>query len=121
MGALLATPRRIAQTLAIAVLCGALVPAFAAAPAHAQAPPPIGHWVTQGSVEELWVFSNGNCGFYFKKQLRVAGRCSLNASSRGGILDIVYPMPLQPGHVRYSCVYVNRTTMSVFGDIFHKV
>lgn len=106
---------------AAALAFGTLTAALSTAPAFAQAPPPIGHWATQGSVEELYVFSNGSCGFYFKKQLRVSGRCSWNSSSRGGILTITYPMPLQPGHVRYNCVYLTRTTMSVFGDVFHKV
>jgi len=52
--------------------------------------------------------------------VRVSGRCTWNPTSRGGILDIIYPMPLQPGHVRYSVVWVNRTTITVFGDVFHK-
>jgi hypothetical protein len=88
--------------------------------ACAQAPPPVGNWSTTPPTERLVVYANGTCGFFFNGQVRVSGRCTWNPTSRGGILDITYPMPLEPGHVRYSIVWVNRTTITVFGDVFHK-
>ena len=91
-------------------------------PTAAQAaPPPLGHWATAGYVEELWVFSNGTCSFLYRRQPRVQGRCFWQGSSRGGILTITYPMPLEPGKVRYNVVWVNRTTITVWGDVMHKV
>ncbi len=99
----------------------AIVLALTALPASAQAPPPFGHWATAQHVEELVVLQSGTCGFFFKRQVRVSGRCSWNPSSRGGILTITYPMPLEPGHVRYNIVWVNRTTITVWGDVFHLV
>jgi len=94
--------------------------AFVPSPAPAQAAsPPIGHWATSPPSEELYVNPSG-CAFYYQGRPRVQGRCSWNPSSRGGILTITYPMPLEPGKVRYNIVWINRTTISVFGDIFHK-
>jgi hypothetical protein len=29
-------------------------------------------------------------------------------------------MPLRPGLVRYNIVWVNRTTITVWGDVFHR-
>jgi len=104
--------------VAAATACAAvLMPA--AAPA--QAPPPFGHWATQGRIEELFVYQNATCGFFFRGHVRVSGRCTWMSTGRGGILDITYPMPLQPGHVRYNVVWVNRTTITVWGDVFHLV
>lgn len=39
---------------------------------------------------------------------------------KGGILDLQYPMPLQPGHIRWSVVYINQTTITVDGETFYK-
>lgn len=88
-------------------------------PSAAQAPPPFGHWATRPPTEELFVYSNGLCAFYFQRRPRVQGGCSWNPSSRGGILTITYPMPLEPGKVRYNIVWINRQTISVWGDIFY--
>lgn len=85
------------------------------------APPPVGHWATSPPSEELIVYANGTCGFFYNRRPRVSGRCTWNATSHGGILDITYPMPLAPGHVRFSIVWVNRTTITVTGDVMHKV
>jgi hypothetical protein len=29
-------------------------------------------------------------------------------------------MPLQPGHIRWSVVYVNQTTITLDGEVFYK-
>jgi len=110
-----------------ATLCGAagaVLTTFAAAPSCAgaqAAPAPIGHWATQGKIEELVVYSNATCGFFYRGQVRVSGRCSWMASSRGGILDITYSMPLAPGHVRFSVVWVNQSAITVNGDPMRRV
>jgi hypothetical protein len=98
----------------------ALLAMCAMSPAFALAPPPIGHWATSPATEELYVYQNGTCGFFFKGKLQVSGSCSWDASSAGGILTISYPMPLRPGLVRYNIVWVNRTTIRVWGDVFHR-
>jgi hypothetical protein len=107
------------KPFAIAVL-GALLAICPTSPALAQAPPPFGHWATSPASEELYVYQNGTCGFFFKGKLQVSGSCSWNPSSAGGILTISYPMPLRPGLVRYNIVWVNRTTIKVWGDVFHR-
>jgi hypothetical protein len=105
-------------------VCGAAVFAVALAvaptPSQAQAaPPPIGHWSTTPPGEDLYVYQNGMCSFLANGRVTVQGRCSWNPSSRGGILTITYPMPLEPGKVRYNIVWINRQTISVWGDIMH--
>jgi hypothetical protein len=105
----------------VLAVCAALLTALPAAPSFAQtAPPPIGHWSTTPPTEELWVLANGTCSFVFKGKTTVAGSCTWQGTSRGGILTITYPMPLEPGKVRYNIVWVNRTTITVWGDVMHK-
>jgi hypothetical protein len=35
-------------------------------------------------------------------------------------LDLTYPMPLQPGHNRWSVIWVNQKTITLDGETFHK-
>jgi hypothetical protein len=84
------------------------------------AAPPIGSWVNQGKTNGLVVEQNGTCGFLVNGKAKWSGTCRWTASARGGILDLQYPMPLQPGHIRWSVVYINQTTISVDGETFYK-
>ena len=113
---------RSALCAAFLALSFAVVPA----PSGAQAAPaPIGHWATTPPTEELYVTSNGLCAFYVRqsprapRRVQVQGSCYWQPSSRGGILTITYPMPLEPGKVRYNIVWITRQPISVWGDIFH--
>jgi hypothetical protein len=111
--------RAAARSMVCAIVV-ALVSAIAASPAQAQSPPPIGHWATSPRGEDLYVYANGQCAFLVRGRVQVQGSCSWNSTSRGGILTITYPMPLEPGHVRYNIVWINRQTISVWGDIMHR-
>jgi len=88
--------------------------------ARAQAaPPPIGTWANK--TEGLVVQQSGTCGFLVNGKVRYSGTCYWETpSARGGILDLTYPMPLQPGHIRWSVVYINQTTITLDGDTFSK-
>lgn len=90
--------------------------------ARAQAaPPPIGNWVNQGKTNGLVVEQNGTCGFLVNGKAKWSGTCRWETpSAKGGILDLQYPMPLAPGHIRWSVIYVNRTTITVDGETFYK-
>ena len=103
-----------------AIAAGALVLAAAASPALAQASPPVGVWQTPNHGEMLVVMSNGTCRFTAGRQL-IIGRCGWQASSRGGILTIMNQTNYKPAPIRYSVVWINATTITVFGDVFHKV
>jgi hypothetical protein len=106
--------------LALCAAGFAVTLAFAPSPSQAQAAPaPIGHWSTTPPGEDLYVYQNGMCSFLANGRVQVQGRCSWNPSSRGGILTITYPMPLEPGKVRYNIVWINRQTISVWGDVMH--
>lgn len=84
--------------------------------------PPIGVWVNAGQVNTLVVQQNGACGFKNKVKVLYSGTCRWETpSARGGILDLIYPMPLQPGHIRWSIVYINQTTITVAGEKFTKL
>jgi hypothetical protein len=67
-----------------------------------------------------WANENGTCGFTNKGRVLYSGTCRWQASARGGILDLQYPMPLKPGHIRWSIVYLNQTTITVAGEKFFK-
>jgi len=96
----------------LAVLSGSV------APAAAQAPAPVGHWRSGTSTAQLLVYQNGACAFLGTRP--VQGNCTWNPSSRGGILTLFYPMPLEPGKIYFNIVWVNQTTISVFGELFYR-
>jgi hypothetical protein len=87
--------------------------------AQGAAPMPYGHWATSPPSEELYVNPNGSCAFLFQGEVRFQGTCTWNPSSRGGILTLSYPMPLEPGKIYYNVIWVNSRTITVFGDVFH--
>jgi hypothetical protein len=88
--------------------------------ARAQAAPaPIGYWVNK--TNSLVVQQNGSCGFLVNGKPKWSGTCRWETpSARGGILDLQYPMPLAPGHIRWSVIYVNQTTITLDGEAFTK-
>jgi hypothetical protein len=88
--------------------------------ARAQAAPaPIGVWGNK--TEGLVVQQSGTCGFLVNGKVAYSGTCHWeNPTARGGILDMQYPMPLAPGHIRWSVVYLNKTTITLDGDAFSK-
>ena len=102
--------------LRMACLLAALL--VGSAPASAQAPPPFGHWRSGTSTAQLYVYPNGTCAFLGTRP--VQGTCSWSATSRGGILTLMYPMPLEPGKIYFNVVWVNQTTISVFGEPFYR-
>jgi hypothetical protein len=106
-------------TLCLAFAC-VLLGAMSSQLARAQtAPSPIGTWANQ--TERLVVQQNGACAFLFNGKVTSSGTCYWEkASAKGGILDLTYPMPLAPGHVYWSVVWVNQTTITVNGDVFYK-
>jgi hypothetical protein len=90
--------------------------------AQAQAAPaPIGNWVNQNKSNGLVVETNGTCGFLVNGRAKWSGRCTWETpSAKGGILDLTYSMPLAPGHIRWSVIYVNATTITLDGEAFYK-
>lgn len=106
-------------TLRVAFTC-ALLGMMGSQLARAQAAPaPIGTWSNQS--EGLVVQQGGACAFLFNGKVTSSGTCTWeNPSAKGGILDMQYPMPLAPGHIYWSVVWVNQTTITVNGDVFYK-
>jgi hypothetical protein len=86
--------------------------------AGAQAAPPFGQWASRTSTARLYVQRNAWCAFVGTTQ--VHGSCTWNATSRGGILTIYYPMPLEPGKVYFDIVWVNQSTITVWGEYFYR-
>ena len=118
--------KRVRRSFSLSTLCLALtcmllgVMSIQSARAQA-APPPIGNWVNQGKTNSLVVEQNGVCGFLVNGKAKWSGTCKWETpSAKGGILDLQYPMPLQPGHIRWSVIYVNQTTITVDGEAFYK-
>jgi|HubBroStandDraft_1064217.scaffolds.fasta_scaffold645270_2 hypothetical protein len=106
------------NTLCLALLLGVMSNQTARAQA---APPPIGSWLNVNKTNGLVVEQNGACGFLVNGKAKWSGTCSWETpSAKGGILDLQYPMPLQPGHIRWSVIYVNQTTITLDGEAFYK-
>ena len=94
--------------------------------AYAQAPAPYGVWAIGNDPSNygtLIVTPNG-CQFKGTSPstgpVLIAGNCSWDSTSRGGILTIVNVYNYQPAPIRYNIVWINQTTISVFGDVYHK-
>jgi len=109
------------SAVCIAIACTALgVMSNQTARAQAQAAP-IGNWVNQNKTNGLVLEQNGTCGFLVNGRAKWAGTCKWETpSAKGGILDLQYSMPLAPGHIRWSVIYVNKTTITLDGEAFYK-
>jgi len=83
------------------------------------APAPIGYWTTDDGSETLLIEQSGTCKFAGGK-LVILGRCSWNPSSRGGILTIMNVYNYKPAPIYYNIVWVDRRTIRVYGDVFHR-
>jgi hypothetical protein len=96
----------------------------AAQPAQAQeAPPPIGVWWGENSGDYIVLNADGSCSFTaVSGTVYVAGSCDWLPSSAGGILTLYYPMPLEPGRVSWSIIWIDQNLMMVNGvERFHLV
>jgi hypothetical protein len=100
---------------------GAVVMAAMATAAHAQAPAPVGLWITADGAERLTVVQTGACSLA-GGQGRVisSGSCSWRASTTGGILTIMSSQNYRPAPIYYNVVWLNQTTITVDGDVFYK-
>lgn len=86
------------------------------------APPPFGTWATKPASETLYVSASW-CRFTGtngRTSTVIEGQCSWNPSSAGGILTIMNVHFYKPAPVYYNVVWVNSTTIKVFGDTFYK-
>ena len=90
-------------------------------PAQAQAPMPFGRWRTSPPGEEMLINKDGTCAMFYQGTVSAQGVCTWNPSSKGGILTLTYPMPLEPGKIYWSVVWINRTTITIQGDTFRLV
>ena len=109
------------SALCMALAC-MLLGVMSSQTATAQAQPaPIGNWVNQNKTNGLVLEQNGTCGFLVNGRPKWSGTCKWETpSAKGGILDLQYPMPLAPGHIRWSVIYVNKTTITLDGEAFYK-
>jgi hypothetical protein len=111
----------VSRFVALKALCAMLALLLVGVVARAQnAAAPIGVWYDQGKVNSLVVEQNGTCGFLNRGKAKWSGTCTWAASARGGILTLTYPMPLHPGRIRWSIVWINPTTITVAGESFYK-
>jgi hypothetical protein len=106
-----------ALCVTLALLLGGMINQVARAQG---APPTIGNWSNQSKVNSLIVEQNGTCGFTNQGKVAFPGKCTWAPSARGGILTLTYPMPLEPGHIRWSIVYINQKTITIAGETFYK-
>jgi|KBSMisStaDraftv2_1062788.scaffolds.fasta_scaffold2610661_1 hypothetical protein len=84
------------------------------------APLPVGYWVTADGSETFLIGGNGYCRFAASNGLSVEGSCEWNPSSRGGILTIMNTNNYIPAPIYYNVIWMDRQTISVFGDVFRK-
>jgi hypothetical protein len=74
---------------------------------------PYGLWRGENSGDYLLISQDGSC--QASGAVNVAGRCEWLASSRGGVLNMYYPMPLRPGRIGWSVIWINRNTIVLNG------
>ena len=92
-----------------------------AGPAHAQAAPPIGFWVTQDGGERLLITAGGECSLADGNgRITTSGSCSWNSTSRGGILTIMSNQLYRPAPIYFNVVWVNQGVITVQGDVFYR-
>lgn len=104
--------RHVLRTLA-ALAVVAAPNLFATSSAHAQSPAPFGLWQGQNSGDYIRINTNGSCSA--TGTVNVAGRCEWLSTSAGGVLNMYYPMPLAPGRIGWSVIWVNRNTIRLNG------
>jgi hypothetical protein len=92
---------------------------FGGAAGAQSASAPVGYWVTADGSEMLFVSETG-CKFAASNGFTVLGTCAWNPTSRGGILTIMNVYNYKPAPIRYTIVWVNQNTITVWGDVFHK-
>jgi hypothetical protein len=101
----------------LAIITAASV--FASGDALAQAGPPFGTWGSTAGPATLYV-SPQICYFESRvRNYRIQGTCSWNPSYNGGILTI-YNASQSNAPIYENIVYVDDTTISVWGEIFRR-
>jgi hypothetical protein len=103
----------LARALRLAAVMTLLATAVLPEAAQAQSPPPFGLWQGANSGDFLLIQTNGSCSA--SGTVNVAGRCQWIPSARGGILNMFYPMPLAPGRIGWSIIWLDRNTLMVNG------
>ncbi|ODQ99092.1 hypothetical protein BST27_22300 [Mycobacterium intermedium] len=111
------------KSVAVAGLVAGLATGLFAASAgiaHANASAPVGFWVNQTGSEQLLVSANG-CSLADGAGIpTTSGPCSWNPSSNGGILTILSSRTRTPSPVYFNVLWINQTTISVYGDVFYR-
>jgi len=108
----------------IAIAIGTLAQiAIISQSAFAQSQMPFGYWTTAHGEETLLI-SNSGCKLDGSARGRMetvsVGACSWRPSSRGGILTIMSTMTYRPAPVYFNVVWINKSQISVQGDIFYR-
>ncbi len=97
----------------------ALIACAIASAAHAQSAPPFGYWTIADNSESLLVSQSGYCEFK-AVATHIVGDCSWNGGNGGGILTIMNTNQFQPAPYPENIVWVNETTITVWGDLFYR-
>ena len=80
---------------------------------RAQSPMPYGLWQGQNSGDYILINLDGSCSA--SGIVNVAGRCRWLPTSVGGVLNMYYPMPLRPGRIGWSVIWINRNLLRING------
>lgn len=97
----------------IRVLLCSLLPLMA--PLHGAtaqgSPAPIGLWQGMNSGDYIMVQANGACSA--SGTVNVAGRCSWNATSTGGVLTMTYQWTIGPARIHWSVRWLGRDLLLI--------
>jgi hypothetical protein len=86
---------------------------LASSTAQAQSPMPYGLWQGQNSGDYILINLDRTCSA--SGIVNVAGRCVWLSTSVGGVLNMYYPMPLRPGRIGWSVIWINRNLLRING------
>jgi hypothetical protein len=102
---------------ALALIAVAAIGVSSSAALAQSAPAPVGTWQSD-SGETLVV--GATCGIQANGTYGAIGSCTWDPSFQGGILTIMNVNGYKPAPVYFNVVWINGSTIQVFGDTFHR-
>jgi len=93
------------------LVCGLSLVALSHGTAQAQSPAPIGLWQGMNSGDFIMVQATGACSA--SGSVNVAGNCTWNPTSTGGVLTMTYQWTIAPARIHWSIRWLGRDLLLI--------
>lgn len=100
-----------AMTTVRMLLCALSLMSLSPAATAQGSPAPIGLWQGLNSGDYIMVQPNGACSA--SGSINVAGTCTWNATSTGGVLTMTYQWTIGPGRIHWSIRWIGRNMLLI--------